>query len=415
MSEAVIDAGELLEARSDRHRQDVDPTDEVIAGERGAADLKGARRASPRGARVLLVIGGVIVALIVLALSVHAYRMHKDPGGRGKAPPDRVEKRVPGLKVAPLQDGQPRRRANQSAVVRASLTGLGGTEPMGSQAVETASEAPPTQSAPESAPPESQSKTESVLERRLSRGFGADGAESNTQPSAAASAQSASPSAPKGALEEKLQATELDATSARILKDRDYWLTQGATLDCVLETKIVSTVAGMTSCHLTRDVYSTNGRVVLLDRGTKLVGRYQGGMQQGENRIFVVWTRAETPNGVVVTLDSPGTGSLGEAGIGGWVDQHFWDRLGAAILVSLVQGTTNALADRAGNSNAGATVNVSGAVDASKDIIGRTFESSINRPPTLYVNQGERIAIFVARDLNFRTVYGLEPVVRRDE
>ncbi len=413
----MIDAGELLDARSDRHEQEIDRTGEVIPGERGAADLKGARRASPRGARVLLVIGGVIVTLIVLALSVNAYRMHKDQGGKGKAPPDRVEKRVPGLKVAPLENKQPERRTDRAAVVRASLTGVGGrVEPMGSQSVDTASESPPTESAPPPAPPaESQPKPESVVERRLSRGFGAEGAESNIAPSAPASAQSASPSAPKGALEEKLQATELTATSAGLLRDRDYWLTQGATLDCVLETKIVSTVAGMTSCHLTRDVYSTNGRVVLLDRGTKLVGRYQGGMQQGENRIFVVWTRAETPNGVVVTLDSPGTGSLGEAGIGGWVDQHFWDRLGAAILVSLLQGTTNALADRAGNSTAGATVNVTGAADASRDVIGRTFESSVNRPPTLYVNQGERIAIFVARDLNFRTVYDLEPVARRDE
>jgi type IV secretion system protein VirB10 len=415
VSEAVIDAGELLDPRSEKHKQELDRTGEVIPGERGAADLKSARRASPKGARVLLVIVGAVVAVIVVVLSLKAYRMHEDPGGKGNAPPSRIERRVPGLKVAPLLNEQPRRQVDQEGAVRASLTGLGGrVEAMGSPSSESGSEAPPIQPAPASVPPgEAQTGAETVLQRRLSRGFGSEGAESSPVPSAPASAQNVA--LPNGALEEKLQATEPEATSAGMLKDRDYWLTQGAILDCVLETRIVSTVAGMTSCHLTRDVYSTNGRVVLLDRGTKLVGRYQAGMQQGENRIFVVWTRAETPNGVVVTLDSPGTGSLGEAGIGGWVDQHFWDRLGAAILVSLVQGATNALSDRAGNSTAGATVNVTGAADASRDVVGRTFESSINKSPTLYVNQGERIAIFVARDLNFRSVYELEPVARRDE
>jgi type IV secretion system protein VirB10 len=38
----------------------------------------------------------------------------------------------------------------------------------------------------------------------------------------------------------------------------------------------------------------------------------------------------------------------------------------------------------------------------------KALENSINIPPTLYKNQGERVAIFVARDLDFRGVYGLE-------
>ena len=146
---------------------------------------------------------------------------------------------------------------------------------------------------------------------------------------------------------------ELRAAAAGVLPDRDYLLTQGAMLDCVLETRIVSTVAGMTSCHLTRDVYSTSGRVVLLDRGSRVVGRYQGGMQQGDTRIFVVWTRVETPTGVVVELQSPGTGPLGEAGVGGYVDTHFWDRFGAAILLSLIEGGVDAAAARAAGDVAG--------------------------------------------------------------
>jgi type IV secretion system protein VirB10 len=206
---------------------------------------------------------------------------------------------------------------------------------------------------------------------------------------------------------------ELKAASAGVLPDRDYLLTQGAMLDCVLETKVTSTVAGMTSCHLTRDIYSANGRVVLLDRGSKVVGRYQGGPQQGQARIFVVWTRVETPSGVVVELDSGGTGPLGEAGVAGAVDTHFWDRFGAAILLTVIGDASDAAAARAaGPQNSGITFTNQAA--AGKEAVARSMEPTINIPPTLYVNQGERVGIFVARDLDFRSVYGLERSARAE-
>ena len=188
----------------------------------------------------------------------------------------------------------------------------------------------------------------------------------------------------------------------------DRIITQGAMLDCVLETKIVSTVAGMTSCHLTRDVYSTSGRVVLLDRGSRVVGRYQGGMQQGDTRIFVLWTRVETPAGVVVELQSPGAGPLGEAGLGGHVDTRFWDRFGAAVLLSVVEGGVDAAVARAARASQGTSIIVGNTANTGKEVIARSMEPTINIPPVLVKNQGERVGIFVARDLDFRSVYGLE-------
>lgn len=202
----------------------------------------------------------------------------------------------------------------------------------------------------------------------------------------------------RGELQSALQPLKITPERAGQLGNRDYLLTRGAMLDCVLETKIVSTVAGMTSCYLTRDVYSSNGRVVLLDRGSKVVGFYQGGIRQGQSRIFIQWSRVETPKGVIINVDSPGTGPLGEGGVGGQIDNHFMQRFGAAILLSLI----DAAGQYAANQGTSGNIRFGQSTNTTSDTAGRVLENTINIPPTLYKNQGDRVSVYVARDLDFR-------------
>ena len=383
----------------------------VIPGERGEADLPGVRRLAPPGARVLIAIVGAVALGIAVLLLGKAHRMRQEPPP-GRRALDRIEKRVPGLSLAPLP--APARRASAEGALpgrpaASAEVGVGGEDPPppaprpGARSAAVAADGGGARRPP----------GDPARERRLAPGFGGEG--EGEAPGSAAAAPPSTAAPARGRLEEKLEAPQLQGSAAAVLADRDRWLTQGTVLDCVLETRMVSTVPGLATCHLTRDAYSASGRVVLLDRGTRLVGRYQGGVQQGEARIFVLWTRAETPAGVLVTLDSPGTGALGEAGVGGGVDQHFWDRFGAAMVVSLVEGATDAASARLAGPARGATVNVGGAAGATRDVVSKTLESTVDMPPTVYVNQGERIGVLVARDLDFRGVYGLERVARDGE
>ncbi len=208
-------------------------------------------------------------------------------------------------------------------------------------------------------------------------------------------------------LSQQLQATKLKGSRASIVADSNLFLTKGAFLDCILETAISSDVPGMTRCQLSRDIYSTNGKVLLLEKGSHIVGQYQGGLQQGQARIFVLWDRVQTPNGVIIDLDSPGTDTLGRSGHSGFVDGHFKERFGSAILLSLI-GDVGSYAANSANKGNKNQIQFGNTVGSSKDMANIALQNSIHIKPTLLKNQGEHINVFVARDLDFRSVYDLQ-------
>ena len=206
------------------------------------------------------------------------------------------------------------------------------------------------------------------------------------------------------ALETLLRPGVLSATHARVLPTRRLLLPKGAFIDCTLETAIDSTLPGMTTCVTADDTFGADGTVVLLERGTKLIGETRGQVHQGEARVFVVWTEARTPSGVVVRLESPGTDPLGRSGLDGEVNRHFWQRFGAAALVSTVSGLVQSEVQ---SSSHGATLVLNPA--ASEDVLTEMLHSTVRIPPTVRVRNGASIQVLVARDVDFRSVYELEP------
>jgi len=195
------------------------------------------------------------------------------------------------------------------------------------------------------------------------------------------------------------------AVQAEVLPTQRLLLPQGAFLDCTLETAIDSTLPGMTTCVLATDTFGADGSVVLLERGTKLVGETRGQVQQGAARLFVLWTEARTPTGVIVPLASPGADELGRSGLPGEVDRHFWQRFGSAILISVIDGGVQA-AVQSGSRGGGTVIyNPSTTTDVTTEVL----KSTIAIPPTLTKANGDRIQVLVARDLDFRSVYELRP------
>jgi type IV secretion system protein VirB10 len=267
--------------------------------------------------------------------------------------------------------------------------------------------------------PPVKSPAELALERRLAGPAFAsrDRGESAPAPEASASstvvADESGPRAEQVSADSRmatlLKPTVTPAVRARILPTQRFLLPKGAFIDCTLETAIDSTLPGMTTCITATDTFSVDGQVVLLERGSKLVGETQGDVRQGSARVFVLWTEARTPNGIVVPLASPGTDELGRSGLPGQVNNHFWNRFGAAILISIIDGLVESGVRNTGNG----TVIVD--PSASTGVMTEVLKSTVNIPPTVVKQNGDRIQVLVARDLDFRSVYELHPVAARHE
>ncbi|WP_342706519.1 type IV secretion system protein VirB10 [Burkholderia arboris] len=210
-----------------------------------------------------------------------------------------------------------------------------------------------------------------------------------------------------GTLVQALTPAATPRARAGMLGNRSLILVQGAKIDCAGDTAFDSTEAGLSTCTVTKNVYSDDGRVVLIERGSQINSQYRSNLSAGQKRTFILSARVETPHGVTVEIDSPVADALGRMGIDGYVDNHWRARIGAALLLGLTQDAIGYLSTRGGNSNG--SVVYENTQQKGNDMATRVLDSTINIPPTLTQNQGAEFTIVVARDLDFGSVYALQP------
>ena len=219
----------------------------------------------------------------------------------------------------------------------------------------------------------------------------------------------------------------------------DALIPEGTMIRGFLETAINTDLPGMVRAVVREDVYSLDGRRVLIPKGARLTGEYKSGLARGQTRVFIVWNRMIRSDGISVNIGSPGADSLGRAGMGGRVDKHWWERFGSAIMLSMVGGaaeylaalgdddsndqqtqtitrvdpTTGAVSTitvEPGQSNSDArAIGIERASSTLNELATEAFKDSKNIPPTIYVDQGSPIVVFVRRDLDFSQLYA-DPV-----
>ena len=200
-------------------------------------------------------------------------------------------------------------------------------------------------------------------------------------------------------------------SSAKLLANPDALMVRGTYIRCILETRIITDIPGFTSCIVTEPVYSINGRRLLLPRGSKLLGKYDSsGIARG--RVAVIWDRIVTPNGYDISMASPGTDQLGGAGHPGQYDAHWPNRVATAMLISMISDLFKYEGEKHGprsmvvsptgmayespyESNTARTV---------QSMADQAISESANRKPTVTINQGTQLNVYVAQDVDFSNV-----------
>jgi type IV secretion system protein VirB10 len=181
---------------------------------------------------------------------------------------------------------------------------------------------------------------------------------------------------------------------ARAMTNPTTTVTEGTLIPAILETAINTDVPGYVRAVVSQDVRSFDGTRVLVPRSSRLIGQYQSGVQNGQKRAYVIWTRLIRPDGASVNIASPAVAFDGTTGLAGDVDSHFFGRFGSAMLLSVIGGLSAI-------GTGGAAVVLGGAGQGAASVAA---QQDGQRGPTIRVRMGEPIRVFTARDLDFSTV-----------
>jgi type IV secretion system protein VirB10 len=197
------------------------------------------------------------------------------------------------------------------------------------------------------------------------------------------------------------QASSLPGVKASPAIDDTYQLMPGL-LPCVLDTAIESDLPGPLLCHLPGPVYSPKG-ALLMEAETQVIGRYESMGKNGGSRLMAVSTYAHTPNGIWVPLaGNPMADDLGRTGFDGAVDNHYLERFGGAVILSLTEsglGIVQAAVSKGGNTYI--------STDSANNLAEQILQAQIDIAPTFSKHQGETIAIWLTTPIDFSDSYTL--------
>lgn len=359
---------------STRYQQSAAPDLDAGAPQLRSHDLKRMNQ------RALLLLGAVVLLLLFVA-----YWMLTGAGSHNEQPKPREEK----------------------VTVAAPPKSLILPQPPAPTPVPQQAAAIPLMPPPASPPPQQTqaavAQPPSLVQRRIAAAEDAGSAGADQSAAAAAPTPAATPVGPAGSLHDS------NVTSAQPLRNPDTLMQRGTYIRCVLETRIVSDIPGYTSCLVTEPVYSFNGQHLLLPKGSKVLGSYDKGPVG--DRVAVVWDRIITPNGIDVNMASPGIDNLGGAGLPGYYNAHWGQRIGAALLISMLSDAFSYEAAEHGPKTTAITNGVvteepfqSNTAQTIQNLANQAVQASANRPATVTINQGTIIYVYVAKDVDFSGV-----------
>lgn len=174
-----------------------------------------------------------------------------------------------------------------------------------------------------------------------------------------------------------------------------YRLFEGTFLETVLTNRLDGSFSGPVNAMVTMDVYSAEGRHLLIPRGSRVLGEAQRVETLGQQRLAVVFHRLLLPNGFSIDLDGfQGLNQIGETGLRDRVDHHYLQVFGVSLAVGAIAGLGPART--AVETDQAPSGEVAGSLSQSALKILDRF---LNVLPTFTIREGHRIKVYLAGDL----------------
>lgn len=192
-------------------------------------------------------------------------------------------------------------------------------------------------------------------------------------------------------------AAPAEVTQAQLIVNSSNTVVQGTMIQAVLETAIDSSLAGQVRAIVSEDVHAYDGSRVLIARGSRLIGRYQSGVDIAQQRITIAWDRIILPDNQTVEISAFGGDELGRSGTTGFVDSRFGARFGSAALISLIGALPTVATDSTDDATTSDVLESIGEdlQDSTRSVMGEYLSIA----PVIYVDQGSRVTVMVDRDL----------------
>lgn len=178
----------------------------------------------------------------------------------------------------------------------------------------------------------------------------------------------------------------------------EFTIVSGEMIPATLETAINSELPGMVKAIVSRDVYSYTGDRLLIPKGSQVIGQFSAELKSSQSRALVIWERLFLPDGITVSMNAPSTDRLGDAGVqASHINHHFLERLSASSLLSVLGLYSEASNDL--------SMTASSYPSLLKQRLYQEFSQDLARhvdiKPTLTIQQGESIHIFVTQNIDF--------------
>lgn len=117
-------------------------------------------------------------------------------------------------------------------------------------------------------------------------------------------------------------------------------LTRVVTMDkpipAVLKIGVDTRFSNRAVAQVERDIYGGEGRLIVIPRGSAVIGTVGASGSTGEEKVQIQWTRIQRPDGAVFAIEAYGGDAMGRPGAPAHIDNRYLERYGMSLLTTVL-------------------------------------------------------------------------------